>query len=118
MRQYRHPFLWVTILIYIGIFLLLSLGPVHKWLLTNPEWTSVQGIVQNSGLITIPLAVLAWWNVTCHVPFCWRKGEHPVKGTAAKVCSRHHERQYHELVFWRHKEAYPERLGHGDSHDL
>jgi hypothetical protein len=96
----------------------LHIGVVQHWLLTNVPWVAQQGIIQNTGLVTIPLAVAAWWHLTCHVPYCWRKADHPVAHTAVKVCNHHHTVQHHEQVYHKETERHPDRLHHGQSHDL
>ena len=82
----------------------------------------VNGTSNVLGLLSAPslLAALAlggWvrWHRTCKVPYCLRLGEHPVKGTTAKVCSHHHTLEHHRLV---HDHNQVEgRLGWGESHD-
>jgi len=105
---------------YILLFVVLHVAAVHSWLLSNPEWTSVQGIVQNTGLVTVPLAVLAWYSLTCRAsPWCLRHGQHAVKGTAVKVCTHHHTREMHERVFLAHdRTSDPDKFTHGESHTL
>jgi hypothetical protein len=78
--------------------------------------SNVLGILGAPGLLAA-LAMGGWirWHRTCKVPYCLRLGEHPVKGTTAKVCNHHHTREHHELVHdLHHVEG---RLGWGESHD-
>jgi hypothetical protein len=87
---------------------------------TNDQYvnssSNVLGLLGAPGLLAA-LAMGGWlrWHRTCRVPYCFRLGEHPVKGTTAKVCSRHHTLEHHRLVHdLEHVEG---RLGWGESHD-
>ena len=60
-------------------------------------------------------AVLAWWHLSCRVPWCWRHGQHPVEGTSWKVCSHHHEFKHHEWLRFEHSKRHPGRLKNGES---
>jgi hypothetical protein len=78
--------------------------------------SNVLGILGAPGLLAA-LAMGGWirWHRTCKVPYCMRLGEHPVKGTTAKVCTHHHTKLHHELVHdLHHVEG---QLGWGESHD-
>jgi hypothetical protein len=79
--------------------------------------SNVLGLLGAPGLLAA-LAMGAWlrWHRTCKVPYCLRLGEHPVKGTTAKVCGRHRTVEHHRLVHG--LEHVDGRLGWGESHDL
>ena len=81
--------------------------------------SNLLGIIGTVPLIAA-LAVAAWtrWHRTCAVPYCLRSGEHPVAGTLQKVCSHHHTKQHHELVYELHHAAHVAsgRLDFGESH--
>lgn len=97
-----------------------TMNDILHYLLNDPYWLSTQGIVQNSTIIFWTLAVIAYWHNTCKAtPYCWRKGVHPVEGTAVHVCTKHHTLHDHEAVFAAHDRTGDDndKLYHGQSHD-
>lgn len=59
---------------------------------------------------------VAYRHKNCHVPWCPRIGQHPVEGTAFKVCTRHHTRKTHLRMKAIHDFYHSDRLAHGESH--
>jgi hypothetical protein len=85
----------------------------------NVYFNSGANLIQwSSGPATLGAVVaFVWmrWNDRCRATrLCVRRGEHPVKGTKVRVCSRHHTLRHHELVYGLHH--VEGELGWGDSH--
>jgi len=78
------------------------------------QWTSGP-----STFAVVVVAMWARWHSTCAVPWCFRHGEHPVKGTLKKVCHSHHTLKHHRIVHDLHAGAHAlsGRLNWGESHD-
>jgi hypothetical protein len=81
--------------------------------------SNLLGIIGTVPLVAA-LAVAAWtrWHRTCAVPYCLRMGEHPVDGTLQKVCTHHHTKKNHSLVYDLHHAEHVAsgRLDFGESH--
>ena len=79
-------------------------------------YSNVFGVI--GGAITLLAIAWGWWHLRCRVVRCLRPGKHAVAGTTWKVCSNHHTLAHHRRLYRRHQQHHPERLGHGQSHDL
>ena len=112
--------------ILIGVVLAIWVAVVIAiWAHTFNSSDYVGGGSNLLGIIgTVPLiaaiAVAAWtrWHHTCAVPYCLRQGEHPVDGTLQKVCTHHHTKEHHSLVYDLHHAEHVAsgRLDFGESH--
>jgi hypothetical protein len=94
-------------------------NPIIHWLLSNEFWLATQGLVQNSTIVFWALAIVGYYKLTCKArPFCFRHAEHPVEGTAVKVCTHHHTLHDHQAVFAKYSRLDPsdDKLVHGQSH--
>jgi hypothetical protein len=86
------------------------LDQIIQWLLTNPEWLSVQGLFQNYGGLLSIIGAAAYWHASCDAhKWCWRPGRMPVRGTTWRVCGNHHTREHHDRLFHLHKIKHPSR---------
>ena len=71
-----------------------------------------------TAILFILYSAYAFYHKLCAWPTCFRVPSHPVKGTSRKVCSVHHTLKHHEALFRRSQAKHPERLAHGESHEL
>jgi hypothetical protein len=79
-------------------------GAIWSNILASLIWTLPAGIV----------GVVAWRHRMCKVFWCHRIGQHPVRDTTWKLCSRHHRPEHHVRARTKHAVKHPDRLGHGD----
>ena len=106
-----------------GIILVFATGAL-SWLNGRLEFSAGANVIQwVSGPATfaaVAAVIYGYFVRRCAVPFCIRRGEHPVEGTLHKVCHCHHTREHHLLVFDQHGEehAASDRLDLGQSHGL
>lgn len=112
-----------TVLLVVVVFAVTLVATVHwaGWFadssLSNGA-SNLLGILSGPALLAgIALGAHMRWSRSCKVPWCLRYGEHPVAGTCAKVCTRHHTRRHHAEVHDCETAENPGRLGWGESHD-
>ena len=57
----------------------------------GPYYGFWSGFGSDIGEVTIIGGMVAVYRKhTCHEPWCWRIGRHPVEGTPFQACRRHH----------------------------
>jgi uncharacterized membrane protein len=104
---------------FVAIFVTHTLSWLNGQLAFSAGANVIQWISGPATLAAVVAVLYGYFVRRCAMPFCVRRGEHPVDGTLKKVCHEHHTRGHHERVFdlFRHEHVVSGRLDWGQSHD-